>query len=500
MALQPNRLFSPAGMQRVDQDTIARGITGPDLMDRAGRAIARLCLSVKGRGSVRILCGPGNNGGDGWVAARYLKMHGWAVELWSVVDRTALTGDAALAASQWNERVHLLDDLPSSLERHDIVIDALFGVGLDRPLSAAVARALQKAFHASDISIAVDMPSGIDGGTGADLCDLYTAEAACVFDHCITFGAPKFGHVLLPGKTAFKTLWLADIGLCEDALCAHSSGTINHALAVDDHPGLSPKPFHHKYQRGHIGVFAGGAEKAGAGMIAAQAALLVGAGLVTLLHRGEINARHNDASTMHAFWPKPSDLAAFLERKKITSLALGPGLGLDDDAKALVDAALALTCPMVLDADALTIIAQENWLSRLKSSMVLTPHEGEFSRLFGKCDAPKLERLKEAIADTDALICFKGSDTLIGARRFDNVCINTNAPANLAVAGSGDMLAGLIAGLMTPQTAALTSVRVGVHLHGLCGQNARHPTSTEGLLGALPAAIDEYRAANEHAR
>ncbi|MEM6681659.1 MAG: NAD(P)H-hydrate dehydratase [Pseudomonadota bacterium] len=487
-------VFSPTAMADVDRQTIQQGTPGTLLMQRAGSAVARLCLSLRGRGSARILCGPGNNGGDGWIAARVLLDAGWDIDVCSLVDPATLSGDAAWAARGWLKAVTSLEDAPAQLPRTDIFIDAAFGGGLNRPISEQVAAGIQAAHAAADTSIAVDIPSGIDGATGEDRAGIYSGAEPLVFDHCITFGARRFGHVLLPGKAAYTKLWIVDIGLSQSALAERNGGKLNTPIDTSTNLALTPKPHVHKYMRGHVGVVCGAPGKSGAGKLAALAALKAGAGLVTLLHRGAIDLLGMPASVMHASWPDPAEFQSFLNQRKISTVVVGPGLGLDPGARALCDAALSAAGTAVFDADALTIIAAENWLHRLTQHAIITPHEGEFRRLLPSLDGPKIRRFTNALKTTPAVICLKGADTLIGRGGASKPIINDNAPPNLAVAGSGDMLAGLIAAVLGPGTDPLHAAQIGVYVHALTGQLAGTLGRAEDFLRCVPAAIAQYKA------
>lgn len=506
MAIDQHVLLTPQAMAQVDRDTIATGTDGTVLMERAGQAVARLAQSLKGRGSARILCGPGNNGGDGWVAARHLRAAGWQVSLVSLCAVSALKGDAAWAASSWPEDYQTLegfqsDDLQDGAARCDVFIDAAFGAGLDRPLSSAAMAALRGAHAFADVSIAVDMPSGIDGATGEDLSGLAYGETGAVrFDHCVTFGALKFGHVLLPGKRAYRQLWLADIGLDGDALARLATGHINIPLALHGHAGLQPSSAHHKYHRGHVCVVGGGAGKEGAGRLAAAASLASGAGLVTLLHKDWPARTQPPHALMHAPWPEPAGFETWLRERKIRCCVLGPGLGLDGHAAALVDAALGADVPLVLDADAITLIGRNGWQQRLTDEMVLTPHEGEFARLFPELSGAKISRFQAAMEHTASVICLKGADTLIGCGAAGiggagaaGVTVNTNAPPHLATAGSGDVLAGIIAGVWTAEVSAFDAARIGVSLHGLAAQHHAGPITADTLVQLISPAIQAYK-------
>lgn len=495
MAVNPALLFTPTAMAKVDAAAIKAGTAGSDLMERAGQAVARLVLSLKGRGLARIFCGPGNNGGDGWVAARHLRAAGWSVDVWSSVDPATLHGDAAWAASCWKHGYRLMADLPEDLGHCDVFIDAVFGAGLARPLEVEVSKALKSAMQCAETSIAIDVPSGVNGSTGEDVSGFYQERSPhFAFDHCVTFGALKFGHVLLPGKLVCGNVWIADIGLGEEDLLRFAAGVPNHPYDVAAHPGLSPQARYHKYNRGHVAVIAGGADKMGAGLLAAEASLGVGAGLVTIFRR-DLAATPKLHALMTAPWPKPADVSDVFQSKKISCCLIGPGLGLDGEAALLLEAALEAGVPLVLDADALTLIAKQNWLSKLTANMIVTPHEGEFGRLFPDVGGAKINRFHAALGLSKSLICLKGADTLIGQMDAQQVAVNVSGPAQLATAGSGDVLAGCIAGLLAPGVDPYDAARIGVSLHSFAGQQCAAPLVADHLISALPDAIAAYKKA-----
>lgn len=500
MAIDKARLLTARAMTQVDADTIQSGTVSPDLMARAGAATARLCLSLYGVGTARVFCGPGNNGGDGYITAQCLVEAGWAVELWCLGDPDTLTGDAAWAVRHCSLEAKPLKKLPGHLAPCDVFIDSLFGTGLTRPLSGDILTWLQKGVSCASTRIAMDLPSGVSADTGAFLVTSNVSDVP-VFDHTVTFGAHKFGHVLQPGRRQCGQIWLADIGLNSEAFSEHASGYINRPLDVSSHPGLSPAAQHHKYQRGHVGVIAGPDGKDGAGALAAFAALRAGAGLVTIMARTPGRMATPAQAVMTAQCPAADDLQAWLSRNKVTTLVIGPGLGLDSDAAGLLDKALDADIPLVLDADALTIIGSEGWGKRLAPHMVITPHEGEFSRLFSSVTGTRIERFQAALGRIGAALVLKGPDTLIGRYgeglrgHGPTITVNVNAPASLATAGSGDVLAGVIAGLWSPDVSPLEACKIGVHLHGLAAQIAGPGLYADALIGALGDAIARYKAA-----
>lgn len=489
MAIDTVSLFTPASMARVDQAAIDSGLPGTVLMERAGRSVARVCQAARGPGKAVVLCGPGNNGGDGIVAGHYLQQWGWNVTLVCLADKAEMTGDGKWAADTFGAD---LDTVAlRQFQQHncdvDVVIDALFGAGLTRPLERFVADTLTDLLGEADISIAVDLPSGVSGENGEDLGGIYT-PAGKTFDHTVTFGGRKFGHVVQPGQSVCGTVWVADIGLPSAALQEEASGYVVEARMPRWLQATVPTAQSHKYKRGHVGVLAGPMPRAGAAQLAASASIRAGAGLVTLITQGE--AAETPASTLKALMQAHVNAARHLpeacEERKISQLVAGPGLGLGAEATAATDQLLGLALPAVLDADCLSIIARERWQRRLRSHHVITPHEGEFARLFpGLTSRPRLDQLKAATDMCDAAVCLKGPDTVIG-RGGAMPLVNAGAPAWLATAGSGDVLAGIIGALLNAGDPAEATAG-GVFLHTKAAKLVGPGLVADDLVEVLPA-------------
>jgi hydroxyethylthiazole kinase-like uncharacterized protein yjeF len=462
-------LLTTAEMAEADRLTIAGGVAGLDLMENAGRAVADAAARMPCRGVV-VVAGPGNNGGDGFVAARLLAERGAAVRVSFVGDRKRLKGDAALAAQRWTGPVE--EASPASLRDCDLVIDALFGAGLDRDVDG-LPRAMIAAMNASGVPIvAVDLPSGVNGTTGSMM------GAAVEATRTVTFFRRKTGHLLMPGRLHCGAIEVADIGIPESVLGTIKPATFANAppLWRSAFPRLNPRG--HKYSRGHAVVASGGLSTTGAARLAARAALRAGAGLVTIATPREamaVNAA-DSPSVMVRPVDRPSDLAEFLADKRRNSVVLGPGGGVGPAMRELAQAALASEAAVLLDADALTSFADEPTAlvsaigKRAGRGVVLTPHEGEFYRLFSKINDnsksnSKLEKVRLAAGIVGAVVVLKGPDTVI-AGPDRRAAIANNAPPTLATAGSGDVLAGLIAGLMAQGMPPFEAASAGVWLHG----------------------------------
>ncbi len=487
-------LLSVAEMAAADRAMIAAGVSGDVLMERAGRAVADAVTRRSRSGdAVLVLCGPGNNGGDGFVAARLLRERGLRVTLVLAGVREVLRGDAAGAAARWTEPV--LEPDAVAPRDHAIIVDALFGAGLSRPMAGTVA-ALVDAVNASGRPVvAVDVPSGLSGDSGQSVGPVIRAAET------VTFFRMKPGHLLHPGRGLCGVLTLADIGIAPGVVfgAAHVRPDV-----FRNHPdlwrGLLPQRAAdtHKFRQGAVLVVAGGLAGVGAPRLSARAALRTGVGLATIACRTEALAAHA-ARGPDALMQRPYDdeagLAALLAGPRLSATVIGPALGLDAPARQAVMAVARSAVPAVLDADALTVLASRPglaWalLARRDGPCVLTPHEGEFQRLFGTetgCDAPsKLERARQAARLSGAVVVLKGADTVIAARD-GRAAINTSGTPDLATAGAGDVLAGIIAGLMAQGMPAFPAACAAAHLHGLLAERLGRGLIADDLPEAIPA-------------
>ena len=483
-------LLTTAEMAEADRLTIAGGTSGIDLMENAGRAVADAASAVLQGRPVVVVAGPGNNGGDGFVAARVLAERGHAVRLSFAGELGRLKGDAALAAGRWGGPVE-----PASAEAitgREVIIDALFGAGLDRDVSG-VPRAMIEAINARGAPvIAVDLPSGINGTTSAVMGIAVRAT------HTVTFFRRKPGHLLLPGRLHCGTLSVADIGIPASVLAKVKPTTFANEPPLWRHAFPVPRVEGHKYARGHAVVVSGGLSFTGAARLAARGALRAGAGLVTLASPREalaVNAAASLAVMVRAV-DGPAELAEFLADKRRNAVALGPGGGVGPAMREQVRAALASEASVVLDADALTSFAEEPAglasaiAARPARGVVLTPHEGEFARLFSGLtkdtkSRPKLEKARLAAKFSGAIVLLKGPDTVV-ASPDGRASIAENAPATLATAGAGDVLTGMIAGLMAQGMAAFEAAGAAVWLHGEAAASFGPGLISEDLPEELP--------------
>ncbi|MBV9553652.1 MAG: NAD(P)H-hydrate dehydratase [Alphaproteobacteria bacterium] len=477
-----NALLTPRQMAEADRLTIAAGTPGRVLMENAGRAVADAVARRWPPQPLAVLCGPGNNGGDGFAAARVLAERGWPVRLALLGERTALKGDAAWAAAQWTGPVEALS--PGALEAATLVIDALFGAGLARPLEGAAATIIRVLNERELPVIAVDVPSGIDGGTGE------VRGAAPSAALTVTFFRRKPGHLLLPGRAHCGATVVAPIGITGDVLTSIAPGTgANHpALWLGDFP--SPVESGHKYSRGHA-LIAGGAVMTGAARLAARAAARIGAGLVTVATPESAFAIYAAALTGVIVAPvgRAGDFAALLADKRRNAALIGPGAGVGDATRDKVLAVLAAGKAAVFDADALTVFADRpaELFGAIRSPCVLTPHEGEFARLFD-ASGSKLERARRAAQASGAVVLLKGADTVIAAPD-GRAAINENAPPQLATAGSGDVLAGIVLGLLAQRMQPFEAACAAAWLHGDAAGRFGVGLVAEDLIETLPATL-----------
>lgn len=479
-------ILTPNAMAAVDRAAAEGGIDSYGLMIKAGWAVAAAALRnhPEARRFV-VLAGPGNNGGDGYVAARALFESGAAVALFYFGTQTRLKGEAARACTDCPVQGGPLEDYDP--REGDVVIDGLFGAGLDRSVPESVSAIIAKVGAMGLPVIAADLPSGLSGRTGQVLGAAFQAT------HTVTFMAPKPGHLLMPGRALCGVLEVFDIGIPMRILAAQAENLFENGPVLWRHllPHLSDDS--HKFRRGHLCVFSGGATATGAARLAAAAGLKTGAGLVTVAapHAAlAANAAHLTAIMLREV-NDPAALKAWIEDPRLSAFVLGPGFGARERAR---DFALALSDrPIVLDADGITSFAEEPDLlfsafATGEPHLVLTPHEGEFARLFpdiaGDGARSKVEKARAAAQRANAAMIYKGPDTVI-AGPDGRAAINTNAPPYLATAGSGDVLAGIVGGLMAQGMPAFEAAAAAVWIHGEAGNRAGRGLTAEDLLSYI---------------
>ena len=481
-------LLTPDEMGRADRLAVDRGVASLALMDAAGRAVADAARRRVPPGArVAVLCGPGNNGGDAFVAARHLKRAAYEVRLFLAGEKAALKGDAAEMARRFDGPVRPLD--PLQLESLNLVIDGLFGAGLARPIEGVAAEAVAAVNASGTPVLAIDVPSGLDGATGAASGPVFRAAET------VTFFRLKPGHVLLPGRQLCGTVRVADIGIPPAVLDEIDVATFVNGPALWRHAFRWPTLEGHKYTRGHALVVSGPAHATGAARLGARGALRVGAGLVTVaspLDAMTVNAHHLTAIMLRPF-EGPEGLAALLADTRKNAVLMGPAGGVGEAMCRLVEAALRSPAAVVLDADALTSFAGD--LPRLRAAIggraapvVLTPHDGEFDRLFGSVPGSRLDRARRGAAESGAVVLLKGPDTVIAAPD-GRAAVTVNAPPWLATAGSGDVLGGFVAGLLAQGMPAFEAAAAAAWLHGEAAVSFGPGLIAEDLPEQLPAVL-----------
>lgn len=457
-------LLECSEMARADAAAISGGVPGTELMEAAGRAVADATLERFPLQPVVVLCGPGNNGGDGFVAARHLAAAGWPVQVALLGELNALRGDAAWAARLWTGGVQALS--PDLLAGRPLVIDALFGAGLTRPIGGIAATMIDYINAQALTVVAVDVPSGLHGDTGEVMGCAPEARLT------VTFFRAKPGHYSVEGRLRCGDLKVVDIGIPSavlDGIGPHlwlnAPSLWRGALRRE---GLRDQ----KYTRGHLTLL-GGAQSTGAARMAALAARRAGAGLLSIAAPASAVAIYQAAEpgNLVTTIDDGASFAELLRDKRRNAILIGPGSGVNDRTRLSTLAALATGRAVVLDADATTVFAQNPLVlfAAISGPVLVTPHEGEFQRLFPQLSSVpgKVARVRQAAALSGATVLLKGPDTVIAAPDGRAV-INVHAPATLATAGSGDVLAGLAAGLMAQGLSPLAAGAAAAWIHGEC--------------------------------
>jgi hydroxyethylthiazole kinase-like uncharacterized protein yjeF len=478
-------------MEHADRLTVAGGIPGFALMLSAGQAVAEAAMNLVEQGPILVVAGRGNNGGDGFVAAAELAARGREVSIILLCERDTLKGDAALAARGWKNPV--LPFNPQAIGTPALIIDALFGAGLNRPVKGDPLTMIE-AINASAVPVlAVDLPSGINGSTGAVM------GAAIRAAETVTFFRRKPGHLLLPGRAHCGRVRVADIGIDAAVLNEIRPATFENDPELWRGSFPVPRIDGHKYARGHAVVVSGDMASTGAARLTGRGALRSGAGLTTLASPRDalaINAAALTAVMVRAI-DSAAEFADLMADRRLNACVIGPGAGLGQRTRDFVLAALLAKCGLVLDADALTSFADapDHLFEAIKKNefpqVVLTPHEGEFPRLFSDMSnkhplRSKLERVRIAAERSGAVVLLKGPDTVV-ASPDGRAAVAANAPPWLATAGSGDVLAGMIGGLLAQSVPAFEAACIGVWMHGEAGSEAGPGLIAEDLPEVLPA-------------
>ena len=444
-------ILTAEAMRAAEQRAIAAGTSEETLMERAGAALAEAAYCHAGKMPALILCGPGNNGGDGYVAARHLVDRGVEVRVAAICEPKSEV--AKWARGQWRGEVEALS---SSTEPSPLVIDALFGTGLRKGIEDTLQQQISRLAAGSQLRIACDVPSGVDSDSGTELSPVPG------FEMTVTFGALKPAHRLMPSMSKCGRVVLADIGI--------EASPEWHELGQPVLPALDPGG--HKYSRGLVHALAG--KMPGAIALSAKAAAYSGAGYVRV-------------STSRSIDGLPSAIVqtdtAEINDGRIGCLIVGPGMG---DIPRVLTLALTSHAPKVIDADAITHLGEPE---RLRGQdAIITPHQGEFERLFGKLEGSKADRALEAAKRSGAVIVYKGPDTLV-ASPDGRLGFAPPAPAWLASAGTGDVLAGMIAAMRARGLEAFEAASAAVWLHGRAAEIAGAQMIADDLAAAIPCAL-----------
>ena len=482
-------VLSVAEMYRADSAAVAAGISASDLMAHAGRAVyTEICKRFSPCKTV-VLCGPGNNGGDGHIIADLLKEAGWPVRV-----AIAISGDSRTEMPENCEILH-----PSVLDGAQLVIDALFGAGLARALDGQVRATIEMLNQRQISCVAVDMPSGVHGDTGSVL------GVAPKADLTVTFFRPKPGHLLYPGRGYCGEIVVTDIGIPESCLSVIRPRQFINVpeLWMADWPWHYPQD--HKYQRGHVAVL-GNPDMPGAACLALRAARRTGIGVAAYLVPKE--ARHifslDQPGALVYGVDNGEEFENWLIQNRPSALIIGPGAGITVPTAEKVLIALRHDVPLVLDADGLSVF-QDNpqvlfkAIAARNAPVILTPHEGEFKRLFPDIKGDKLLRVRSAARESGAVIVLKGADTVLsvpgnysGQRSYSGVTImNSCASLDLAVAGAGDVLAGCIGGLLARGMNAAAAAAAGIWVHSQAGRQSGPGLIAEDLCEALPGILQK---------
>jgi hydroxyethylthiazole kinase-like uncharacterized protein yjeF len=484
-------VLTTAEMEHADRLTIAAGTPGFALMLSAGQAVAQAAMELAEEGPILVVAGGGNNGGDGFVAAAELAARGREVSVILLCERDNLHGDAASAARGWKHPV--LPFNPQAIGKPALIIDALFGAGLNRPLKGDPLEMID-AINANGAPVlSVDLPSGINGTTGAVM------GAAVRAAETVTFFRQKPAHLLLPGRLHCGRVRVADIGIEARVLGEIAPQTFENTPEVWHSAFPVPQVDGHKYSRGHAVVVSGDIAATGAARMSARGALRAGAGLVTLATPRDalaVNASALTAVMLHTT-DTVVEFAEMLADKRLNTCVIGPGAGVGARTCDFVLTALTAKRHTLLDADALTSFADapDRLFEAIRvlpdPQIVLTPHEGEFPRLFSDISnkhpgRSKLERVRAAAERCGAVVLLKGPDTVV-ASPDGRATIATNAPPWLATAGAGDVLSGMIAGMLAQGTPAFEAASIGVWMHGDAAREAGPGLIAEDLPETLPA-------------
>lgn len=474
--MAPRQILTVAETAKADKAAILAGAPGETLMERAGTAVAD-AISARFRAQPAVVvCGPGNNGGDGYVVARLLKARGWPVEVRALGEPT--TDDAKAARALWDGPVgRLRGGFEGAL-----IVDALFGAGLSRPLEAESATAVAQMAAASNRVVAIDIPSGLPGDTGKPVGPAASARLT------VTFHAKKPAHVLEPGRSLCGEVVVADIGLGETRSRTFENGP---ELWAGRFPW--PTAASHKHARGRLIVVSGEAWSTGAARLAARAGLRIGAGLVTI--HSPPDALASNAAHLEAIMLRPFETDLELEQSaaQVDAAVIGPAAGVTESTLLNVLALARTGAALILDADAITVFRDDpgELFSVLDRDDILTPHPGEFERIFPGLLGGSPERItaaRRAAEKAGAVVLLKGSDTVVAAPD-GRAAVNVNGSPWLATAGSGDVLAGFIGGLVAQGMESFEAACAAAYIHAECAELHGPGLISEDLPGLAPTIL-----------
>lgn len=481
-------VLAPEQVRKLEELVAVDGRTIFSLMEAAGTAVAEQISQRWAKQPVVVLCGTGNNGGDGIIAACQLREAGWPVEIWLLGRYDRLTKESTQAAQRWGQPLEALtsENLKTALSQQAIVVDGLFGLGLSRHLEGlAVEIAKLLAGYPGPV-VAIDIPSGVHAGSGRILGHAVRADLT------VTFFRKKIGQLLMPGRLLCGQVVVADLGLSAQTLAQVQPSCFENQPRWWLNRFPLPHPLGHKYNRGQAVIF-GGRNQPGACLLAARAAQRIGAGLATIICDTDmfsLFALANKTATVETLGIL-DDPARVLKDPRRNAVLLGPGLGISERSRGLLAAAMASGRPCVFDADALSLMAHDKMnLSeqQLSATHLLTPHQGEYERIFSS-RADQLTNAKAAAVESRAIVLLKGASSVV-AHPDGNAVINTNAPANLATAGSGDVLAGIALGLIAQGVETFHAACMAAWFHGQVAEMFGHGLVADDLPEMLPQVLN----------
>jgi hydroxyethylthiazole kinase-like uncharacterized protein yjeF len=527
------KIVTAENMRWIDGKTIEEyGIAGLVLMERAGLAVVAKIKELFSRRKIIVISGSGNNGGDGLVVARDLHNEGWDVRVFIASSREDLKDDALSqykAADRLKVPIQSMDEFladahhSSFFSRHSLIVDALFGTGLSKPVKGRLSKAVDVINGSGLPVISVDIPSGISSDSGQIMGNAVRA------DYTVTFGLAKMGHILHPGAEMTGRLFVEDIGFPQELLCSERFNI--ELLEKKDVSPLIPdrKSYSHKGNYGHVLVVAGSRGKTGAALMAAKACLRTGAGLVTLGVPESLADIYQSRVTeeMTLILPDRGDgtlsekasreILGFAD-KVSRILALGPGIGVSDDTEKLVRTIIRNSAsPVVIDADGINSLkGDRRFLSKAKVPVILTPHPGEMARLMNSLTPPFTKRAQSGITsvikdiekdrvntalyfaeETNTFLVLKGVPTVI-ATPDGKAFLNPTGNPGMATGGAGDVLTGIISGFLAQNVAPLHACVLGVYMHGLSGdiaasEKGEHSLIATDIINQIPAAFSSLK-------